>query len=125
MDIRKKFFTVGLVMLWNRLPRVVVNVPEDVKGETGRDSEHPGLAVDVPAQHREVGIELPSQTILCFCFCMVLWIGWTILMTTLSFICSQLRYINSCSTLLSKSISFIISINIYRSYLLMSPLSIC
>ena len=48
MNIRKKLFTVKLGKHWNQLPR-------DIQGQAGWDSEQPDVAVGVPVHSRGVG----------------------------------------------------------------------
>jgi len=71
LDIRKKFFTMGVVKQWNRFPTEAVDapLPGSVQGQTGWSSEQPGLMEDVPAHGRGVGTRcssrsLPTETIL-------------------------------------------------------------
>ena len=52
LDIRKKFFTQGVVTHWNRLPKEVVDVPSL---EAFKASGQPGLVVGNPAHSRAVG----------------------------------------------------------------------
>ena len=54
LDIRKKFFTMGVVKHWNRLPRDAVNAPGSVQGQVGWGFEQPDLVEDVPAHGRGV-----------------------------------------------------------------------
>jgi len=57
LDIRKKFFTVGVVRHWHRLPREAVAAPslELLKARLDGAFEQPDLVEGVPAHGREVG----------------------------------------------------------------------
>ena len=65
LDIRKKFFTIRAVRHWNRLPREAVDAPSQETPKVRLEgSEHPDLAVGVPAGDRELdwmAFKCPSQ----------------------------------------------------------------
>lgn len=53
LAIRKKFFTIGGVRYWNKLPREEVDgIPGNIQDPVGWNSEQPELVEDVPAHYR-------------------------------------------------------------------------
>ena len=56
LDIRKKHFTKRMVRHWNRLPRGAGDAPSLEVFKVGWGSEQPGLAEDVSAHCRGVGL---------------------------------------------------------------------
>ena len=55
LNIRKMFFAVRVVRHWDSSPKVCP-IPGDIKGQVGRGSEQPDLAVGVPVYCRGVGL---------------------------------------------------------------------
>lgn len=54
-----------VVKQWHRLPTEVVDVPGDIPGQIGQDSEKLALVEDGLAHYRRIGVTgLPTQSIL-------------------------------------------------------------